>query len=255
MKEIVNDLKAEQESLDGLLVTLTEAQWDLLTPAAPWTIKDSVSHIAFTDDVAIATTKGDDSYFELAFKVGYSFNEVGVEKGRAMKPSEVLKWWRDSRAIMDGILINMDARARLPWFSLPMGARAFATARLMETWAHGIDCYDTVGVQPVDTDRLRHVCFMACQARPFAYQAHGLPAPEAPIRVEVALPSGTLWTNGPEGAENYIRGKAGDFCRVAVQRRHWKDTTLEIHGSEAKQFMEVAQTYAGPAGPGRQPLK
>lgn len=253
MKEIVGDLKAEQESLDALLVTLTDEQWRLPTPAVPWTVQDSVSHIAYVDDIAIATSKGDNSYFELAFKVGLTFNEVGVEKGRSMKPPEILAWWRKSRAIMDDELLKLDPKARLPWFSLPMGARAFATARLMETWAHGIDCYDTVGVQAVNTDRLRHVAYMACQARPFAYQVHGLPLPEVPIRVEITLPSGAIWTNGPEGAENCIRGSADDFCLVAVQRRHLKDSKLQISGSEASRFMEVVQTYAGPAGTGRQP--
>jgi uncharacterized protein (TIGR03084 family) len=255
MKEIIDDLRGEQESLDGLLATLKDEQWDLPTPAIPWTVKDSVSHIAYIDDVAIATSKGDNSYFELAFKVGYTFNEVGVEQGRAMKPSQVLAWWRKSRKIMDDSLAQLDPKARLPWFALPMGARAFATARLMETWAHGIDCYDAVGAKPVDTDRLRHVAYLACQARPYAYQVHGLGLPEVPIRVEVTLPSGTVWTNGPEGAENIIKGTAGDFCRVAVQRRHWKDTKLQITGTEALRFMEIAQTYAGPAGTGRQPLK
>ena len=140
MKEIIADLRAEQESLDGLLATLKDAQWDLPTPAVPWTVKDSVSHIAYIDDVAIATSKGDNSYFELAFKIGYTFNEVGVEHGRAMKPSQVLGWWRKSRETMDDALAKLDPKARLPWFALPMGARAFATARLMETWAHGMDC-------------------------------------------------------------------------------------------------------------------
>ena len=254
MKEIVSDLRAEQESLDVLLVTLTDDQWRQPTPAVPWTVQDSVSHIAYVDDIAIATSKGDNSYFEMAFKVGLTFNEVGVEQGRSLKPSQVLAWWRKSRELMDDALLKLDPKARLPWFSLPMGARAFATARLMETWAHGIDCHDAAGVDPVNTDRLRHVAYLACQARPFAYQVHGLPLPEVPIRVEVTLPSGAIWTNGPEGTENCIRGTASDFCLVAVQRRHLKDTKLEISGSEALRFIEVAQTYAGPAGTGRQPL-
>ncbi|MBN1375122.1 MAG: TIGR03084 family protein [Dehalococcoidia bacterium] len=255
MKEIVSDLRAEQESLDAFLSTLKDDQWDLPTPSIPWTVKDSVSHIAYIDDVAVATCKGDNSYFELAYKVGLTFNEVGVEKGRARKPAEVLAWWRQSRELMYDALMKTDPKARLPWFSLPMGARAFATARIMETWAHGMDCYDAVEVKPVFTDRLKHVAYMACQARPFAYQVHGFPVPEVPIRIEIKLPSGAIWTNGTENNENYIKGEAAEFCLVAVQRRNWKDTSLEIHGNEAQRFMEVAQTYAGPAGTGRQPLK
>ncbi|MBN1376112.1 MAG: TIGR03084 family protein [Dehalococcoidia bacterium] len=255
MKEIVSDLRAEQESLDAFLSTLKDDQWDLPTPSLPWTIKDSVSHIAYIDNVAVATCKGDNSYFELALKVGLTFNEVGVEKGRSMKPGEVLIWWRKTRELMYDALLNTEPKARLPWFSLPMGARAFATARIMETWAHGMDCYDAMGVKPVFTDRLKHTAYLACQARPFAYQVHGLPIPEVPIRVEITLPSGILWTNGPEGADNYIKGDAAEFCLVAAQRRNLKDTKLKIHGNEAQRFMEVAQTYAGPAGTGRKPLK
>jgi len=136
-----------------------------------------------------------------------------------------------------------------------MGARAFATARLMETWAHGIDCYDAMNLAPIDTDRLRHVAFMGYQARPYAYSVHGLSSPEKPLRLELTLPSGAAWLHGPEGVEDIISGTESDFCRVAVQRRHWKDTSLKIKGSEALRFIEIAQTYAGPAGTGRKPAR
>jgi hypothetical protein len=64
-----------------------------------------------------------------------------------------------------------------------------------------------------------------------------------------------LWAMGEESAADRIRGKAGDFCRVAVRRRHWKDMNLEIEGDEAKRFVEIVQAYAGPPGPGRKSKK
>jgi uncharacterized protein (TIGR03084 family) len=255
MKELVEDLRAEQEALDRFLTTLKEDQWDLPSPAEGWTLRDSVSHIAHIDEVSVSLLRGDNSPLEEAAKLKFEFSEIGLKKGRSMKPSEVLQWWRDIRAVMLEELLKCDPKRRIPWFALPMGARSFATARLMETWAHGLDCFDTVGAEPEDTDRLRHVALIAYMARPYAYQVNGLKPPETPIRLELILPSGTLWTQGPEDSKDRIRGRAGEFCRVAVRRRHWMDMNLEIEGDEAKRFIEIVQTYAGPPGSGRKPKR
>jgi uncharacterized protein (TIGR03084 family) len=255
MQEIVTDLKAEQKALDDFLSTLKDKQWDLPTPAEGWMVRDCVSHIAHIDEVATAFLGGDYAALDEAAKIGMAFNEIGPKRGRAMKPSQILEWWRDVRETECEHLMKTDTKARIPWFGPPMGARAFATARLMETWAHGLDCYDAVGVEPVDTDRLRHVAMIAYLARPFAYSVNGLEAPSIPIRIELALPSSQAWSQGPEDAKDIIRGTASEFCRVAVRRRHWKDTKLEVIGNEARRFIEIVQTYAGPPGSGRKPKK
>ncbi len=125
----------------------------------------------------------------------------------------------------------------------------------METWAHGLDCFAAVGVEPVDTDRLRHTARLAHMARPYAHQVNGLQPPARPLRLELRLPSGTPWVHGPEDAVDTVSGDAGDFCRVAVRRMHWKDSQLTVKGDEARQFVEIAQTYAGPPGSGRMPQR
>jgi uncharacterized protein (TIGR03084 family) len=255
MQEILADLKAEQETLDQFLCTLSTTQWDLPSPAEGWTLRDSVVHVIHIDEVATAILRGDHTALEIAAKIPSKFTEVGLEKGRKMKPSEILPWWRAVRSILLEELSKCDPKGRIPWFIQPMGARAFATARIMETWAHGLDCFDAVGAEPVDTDRLRHVATLAYIARPFAYQLRSLPVPESPLRLELFLPSGVLWSMGEEKATNRIRGKAGEFCRVAVRRRHWKDMNLEIEGEEAQRFIEIVQPYAGPPGSGRKPKR
>jgi uncharacterized protein (TIGR03084 family) len=255
MKEILADLKAEQGSLDHFLSTVSDAQWDLLTPAEGWTVRDSVSHIAHIDEVAVAFIRGDTSALEEVKKLGLMYTTVKAQEGRAMKVAEILPWWRRARTVMLDELSKCDPKERIPWFAMPMGARAFATARLMETWAHGLDCFDALGVEPEDTDRLRHVALMAYMARPYAYQVNGLSLPQTPLRLELMLPSGHWWTYGEQNATDRIKGKVGEFCRVAVRRRHWKDMSLVIEGDEAKSYIEIVQTYAGPPGPGRKPKK
>ena len=49
-----------------------------------------------------------------------------------------------------------------------MGPASSITARLMETWAHGQDIADTLGVSRPVTDRLRHVAHLG--VRTFALQ-------------------------------------------------------------------------------------
>lgn len=253
MKEIVTDLIAEQDALDSFLCTLTDEQWELKTPADWWIVKDCVSHISYADEASIRFIKGDLSPLDEAEKCGERYGDMIAYKSRILKPAQVLEEWRTRRKIMDDLLMEIDPKTRLPWFAMPMGARAFATARLMEVYAHGLDCYDAVGVEPVVTDRLRHVAMLAWMVRPYAYSVNELEMPDATIRVELTLPSGKIWSQGPEDAKNIIRGTAKDFCRVAVRRGHWKDTSLEIVGSEANRFAEIAQTYAGPPGRGRAP--
>jgi uncharacterized protein (TIGR03084 family) len=255
MKEILGDLRDEQEALDRFLSRLTDEQWELPTPAQGWTVRDSVSHLAHIDEVAVALITGDNTPLELAAKIGVGFNDIGLNKGRSMSPAGVLGWWREARSREMELLAKCDPKQRIPWFAMPMGARAFATARLMETWAHGLDCYDALGVEPQDTDRLRHVALLAYLARPYAYQVNGLGVPDRPLRLELTLPSGLSWSQGPEDAADRIQGKAGEFCRVAVRRRHWKDTDLKVSGEEAARFVEIVQTYAGPPGSGRKPKR
>jgi uncharacterized protein (TIGR03084 family) len=253
MQEIIMDLKAEQKALDDFLSTLKDEQWDLPTPAEGWMVRDCVSHIAHIDEVATSFLGGDYAALDEAAKVGMAFNEIGPKRGRAMKPSQILEWWRNVRETECEHLMKSDPKARIPWFGPPMGARAFATARFMETWAHGLDCYDAAGVEPVDTDRLRHVAMIAYLAMPYAYTVNGLEVTSTPIRIELVLPSGETWSRGSDDADNIIRGTASEFCRVAVRRRHWKDTKLEVVGDEARRYIEIAQTYAGPPGSGRKP--
>jgi len=147
----------------------------------------------------------------------------------------------------------MDGKARLPWYGPDMSGVSFVTARLMETWSHGLDVVDVAGIARPDTDRLRHVAFIGVRTRPFSYINRGLAPNSEPVRVELTAPSGAIWEMGEPSTTNVIRGSATDFCRVVTQRRHISDTSLVVIGPAAEEWMGVAQAFAGPPGPGRQP--
>jgi uncharacterized protein (TIGR03084 family) len=70
------------------------------------------------------------------------------------------------------------------------------------------------------------------------------------VHVELTSPSGETWTFGPEDAVESIAGTAEDFCLVTTQRRHVDDTDLVVIGESARDWMEKAQLFAGPASDG-----
>ena len=58
-----------------------------------------------------------------------------------------------------------------------MSAMSFATARLMETWAHGQDVRDALGLEPAVSARLRHVADLGVRThRSRTGRGAGLPA-------------------------------------------------------------------------------
>jgi uncharacterized protein (TIGR03084 family) len=126
-----------------------------------------------------------------------------------------------------------------------------ATARLMETWAHGLDIADALGVTPAPTDRLRHIARLGYRTRDFAHVVHGVPVPADPFRVELAGPSGDVWVFGPEDAPQRVTGPALDFCLLVTQRAHRSDLALRAEGADADRWLDIAQAFAGPPGGGR----
>ena len=253
---LTTDLMAETAGLDEILGALPPAQWQLPTPAPGWTIADQVSHLAYFDEATLLSIR-DPGLFRLDAEAlagrGSDFPDQIAAEYRHLGPAELLRWFRAARqALLDGYA-SADPAARLPWYGLDMGLASSVTARLMETWAHGQDIADTLGIQRPATSRLRHVAHLGVRSLPYSYAVNGLPQPDAPIRVELAAPDGGQWSWGPEDAADRVTGTAVDFCLVVTQRRHRTDTGLVITGRTAGQWIAIAQAFAGAAGRGRPP--
>jgi uncharacterized protein (TIGR03084 family) len=176
-----------------------------------------------------------------------------MARGRALAPRALAGWWQEAGAKLVDAARGVDGKTRLPWYGPDMSALSFITARLMETWSHGLDVVDVVGIPRPDTDRLRHVVFLGLITRRFSYVNRGLPADDTPVYVELTAPSSATWKHGEPTAENRITGRARDFCRVVTQRRHVADTNLLVTGPSAEEWMRLAQAFAGPPGQGRRP--
>ena len=252
LASLCDDLEAEHAELDRIVSSLDERSWDEPTPAEGWSVRDQISHLAFfdragttaiTDPDAFAASLGD----LLADMQG--FMDAPLIEGRLLPTGEVLERWRQARATMLEAFRVADPSKRVPWYGPPMSPASFISARLMETWAHGQDIVDALGIARPATDRLKHVAFLGVRTRSFAYANRGLPAPDREVRVELTGPSGDTWDWGT--GDDLVTGTAEDFCLVVTQRRHLADSRLQVEGPLAQEWMDIAQCFAGPPGPGR----
>lgn len=253
---VLDDLRAESEELDSLVGELSEEQWGAETPAPGWTIAHQIAHLAWTDRAALLAATDAEAFAaetEKALAAPDRFVDEGAEEGAKLPPAELLAHWREGRDLLRAALLEVPPGARFPWYGPPMSAPAMATARLMETWAHGQDVADALGVVRVPTARLRHVAWIGVRARDYAYLVRGVPAPAEPFRVELTAPDGESWTYGPEDAAQRVTGPALDFCLLVTQRVHRADTALVADGPDAEHWLGIAQAFAGPAGGGRAP--
>ena len=254
--EIVDGLEAEQAALGKVLDGLSDADWDTETPAEGWSVRDQVSHLAYFDEAATRAMQDRDAFAaevqELMKNTG-NLEAATLERGRSGPASQLFGWWRSASSGLIASAREVDPDGRVPWYGPDMSPASFITARLMETWAHGLDIVDAVGAERPDTDRLYHVAFIGVRARPYSYSVRGMQAPATPVRVELTSPSGQKWVLGDPDVTDVVRGTATDFCRVATQRRHVADTNLEVHGEAAAEWIGIAQAFAGPPGAGRQP--
>ncbi|WP_329300323.1 TIGR03084 family metal-binding protein [Streptomyces sp. NBC_00659] len=253
---VFDDLRDESEELDRLVAGLSPDRWALATPAAGWTVAHQIAHLAWTDHSALLSVTDADAFHglvEKALAAPATFVDEGAEEGARLPSGELLARWRTGRAALDRALRASVPGARFPWYGPPMSGASMATGRLMETWAHGQDVADALGVVRPPTDRLRHVVRIGVRARDFAFAARGLAVPAEEFRVEILAPSGDTWTYGPEDAPQRVTGTALDFCLLVTQRAHRADVDVRAEGPDADRWLGIAQAFAGPPGDGRPP--
>jgi uncharacterized protein (TIGR03084 family) len=257
LSTVISDLVAEHSDLDRIVSSLGLADWDRPTPAVGWAVRDQISHLAYFDDVATLALRDPDAFLPISLAVSGAMEsgedpmQEHLSRGREMEPPHLLRWWRGARHSLVDAARTTDPQARVLWFGPAMGARSFLSARIMEVWAHGQDIADTFAMQRVPTPRLRNVAHLGVNARAFSYVIRGLEPPPEPVRVELLSPDGDIWEWGPPSSPSSVTGDALDFCLVVTRRRNVAGTSLVVTGEPAREWMGIAQSFAGPPGPER----
>jgi uncharacterized protein (TIGR03084 family) len=240
---VFDDLAAEQERLESILDGLDEASWLAPSAAAGWTVNDVVLHLAQTEEM-VAATAGDGG------RTGPWPESVGVDQAASQlvaaeraEPGAVFQRWRQARRGALTALRAADPAQPLRWVAAPLKPATLATTRLAEHWTHGLDVTGPLGIGFPDTERLRHVAWLAHRSLPYALAISGGQAHE--VFCDLTAPGGEArWQYGPPGAESVISGPAGEFCRVAAQRLAAAESRLQATGPHGAQALRVLRTYA-----------
>jgi uncharacterized protein (TIGR03084 family) len=240
---IFDDLEAEQDRLEDILSGLGDAQWLAPSGAAGWSVCDVVLHLAQTEEAVAASATG--TSFGVAARDGASVDQAVdqlVQAERA-KPTLVFERWREARRGAVRALRDADPAQPLSWVETPLKPATLATTRLAEHWAHGLDITGPLGIAFPDTDRLRHIAWLAHRSLGYAFALTG--GQPHQVRCELVAPDGVAtWAFGPAEADSMISGPAGAFCRVAAQRLAPAESGLRATGPHGPAALGVLRTYA-----------
>ncbi len=218
--ELVDDLAAEHAAFDAAVALLDAEGWarrrrrpgvddpPLRSPTSPTSTSRGRSPRP-TPDRFDANPVGLDTRG--------TYSEVPAD--------ELLVMWRRFNALLDAFA-GVDPKARpAAGTACSMSARSFLTARLMETWAHGVDVTDALGLPPA---ACRSGCgtspTSACATRGWSYACGRQSRRRADVFVSLRSPMGERLTWGDAGAADRVdRRRPGlrlVVTRTPRRRRH-----------------------------------
>ncbi len=251
MTDQVADFRSEVAELSALLGKLASFQWMIVTQFKGWTINDVVLHLYASDRLAMAAARDEAEFRKLRKDIlavregGLSMIEESRQRFPGLAEERLRKAWHNQADALCDVLACKDPATRLPWSGPSMGVRMFATARQMETWAHGQEIYDALGADRVASERIRNIAVLGAKTFDWAFTNRSLPVPTVRPEIRLSAPSGETWTLN-EPSDDYVEGSAVDFCQVVTQVRNVADTALTVQGETARRWMQIAQCFAGP---------
>jgi uncharacterized protein (TIGR03084 family) len=256
--ETAIDLLAEYRELDALCATLTPDEWRRRSRFYGWTAWDEIAHLCYFDETALQSVREPERFAREAALLGErmlreEISAIARARFAQLDGPALLAHWRVRYEALAKALASLDPKARLGWYGPTMSARSFATARLMETWAHGQDIRDVLRRERPAMPRLKHIAHLGVTTFAWTFVNRGRPVPEVAPYVELQAPGGGVWTWGDPASPHWVRGSAQDFCLLVTQRRHVADTGLQYTEGPVAQWLAIAQCFAGAPADGPQP--
>ena len=187
------------------------------------------------------------------------FLQGQLDDARPLGPDDLLAWWRSGRDGPGRRAAAADPAAKIPWYGPPMSPASFATARLMETFAHGQDVVDglrAAGVRrPPRADRPAAPRLPPRRPHPRVLPRRCTTSryPRRTSGWSSRRPTAASGPGATADVADRLTGPALDFALLATQRRHLDDLALRAEGPVATQWLPIVQAFAGPPGAGRAP--
>lgn len=248
--EQATDFLAECQALDAALEGVSDDQWETVTQFKGWTLNDVLVHLHFWNQMADLSLMDEGAFqarladtFAGIGKNGFRATENGMiaERGDDLRAA-----WRALYTDMGKRWVDLDPKQRVKWAGPDMSVRSSITARQMETWAHGQEVFDILGLQRDEQDRVKNIVILGVNTFGWSYKVNGRDVPEGMPQLVLTAPSGAVWTFG-EAGEDRVAGPAVEFAQVVAQTRSVADTSLQVTGPVAQEWMAIAQCFAGGA--------
>ena len=245
----IEDFRLEAIALDRVLAHVPPDTWQRATSFKAWTIWDVVAHLHMGDTMGFLTLT-DPQEFERQThsrhnspmsRVAFTREWIGDLDG----PSLLVRWREGYQQLIDRFA-SADPNVRLKWSGPGMKPRMFMTSRQMETWAHGSEIFDLLGVTQEPTARLYNIATLGVRTYGWTFSNRNLTPPGPPPRVQLTAPDATQWVWNGDNAESSVHGNALDFCQVVTQVRNVADVNIQTYGDAASTWMKLAQCFAGP---------
>lgn len=243
------DFREESDVLFELLETVDDADFERPTQFKQWTVNDVLVHLHFWNMAADQSLNDPNGFMALFGELGKSLadgslrefeNEKIAERGKAL----LAAWHRFYREMADR-WTDLDPKHRVKWAGPEMSVRSSATARQMETWAHGQEVFDLFGRERQEHDRIRNIVVLGINTYAWGFKVRRMPVSEPMPFVSLTAPSGAEWTFGERGASS-VTGSAVGFAQIVTQTRNVADTDIVTVGEAAELWMKHAQCFAGP---------
>jgi uncharacterized protein (TIGR03084 family) len=263
MMQEAQDFKDESDTLAVVLADADEAVFATVTQFKSWTIEDVIGHLHIWNAAALMTLQDPDAFKQFirdimgAFKTGKSHIDVQYEwldqHAGGVRGKALFDTYCDYYPKLATAYGEADPEHRVAWAGPDMTTRSKIIARQMETWAHGQEIFDILGEQREDGDRIHNIAHLGVTTYGWTFRNRHEDPPAPKPFVQLTAPSGAVWEWNDPQEDNLVRGSAVEFAQVVTQTRNIDDTALETVGTTARQWMAIAQCFAG--GPETPPAK
>lgn len=263
MMQEAQDFRDESDTLAAVLANADDGLLATITQFKSWTIEDVIGHLHIWNAAALMTLQDPDAFKQFikemmtALQAGKSHIDMQYawldEHAGGIRGRALLDAYCDYYPKLAGAYGEADPEHRVAWAGPDMTTRSKIIARQMESWSHGQEIFDILGQERADGDRVRNIAHLGVTTYGWTYRNRRQEPPTPKPFVQLTAPSGAIWEWNDPQEDNVVRGSAVEFSQVVTQTRNVDDTNLETIGATARQWMEIAQCFAG--GPETPPAK
>ena len=247
------DFCDESNAIYDLLSNIDDDQFNESTLFKSWTFNNVIGHLHVWNYAADISLKDGDEWKEFsnnvlkAFGGGSTFSQFEETIIKDAKGKELLNMWKDYYSNMTERFAVADPKKRVKWMGPDMSVLSSISARHMETWAHAQAIYDALGVDRINEDRIKNIVIIGNNTFRYCFTINQKSLPSETPYLKLTSPSGNIWEFNNQENENSIEGMAEEFCQVVTQVRNIDDVSLNVKGDIAKEWMSIAQCFAGSA--------